>query len=243
VNSETFVTSFIDQSSFVVVNEKMIKMLKGDCVSAVLLSRLISLYSYFKSTHTLEDDGWFFQKVKDIEDKLGINDYHQRKSFTMMETMGFIKMNLIGSPPVRYFFINFKAIEKALAIEAKPPKPPKKQKTQGDFYTALNTNESYDKIDNVRGNIPRPMAEFMYAFKRGVGYSFEGWSPKTYGMLSQYMDKVYFKSERRFSYSRLVNWINSNGSKTVAKFIEYDKNSFDDLAKPMTITNFLKELA
>jgi len=242
LNSETFVTSFIDQSSFVVVNEKMIKMLNGDCTCAVLLARLISLYNHFKSNDTLSD-GWFFQKVKDIEQRLGINDYFQRKCFTFMVKKGFIKTKIVGSPPIRYFSINFKAIEKALVAEAEfVPKKESKPVDKSSFYSVLNANDDVEALDVVKGNIPRPIAEFLFAYKRGLGYSFAGWNPESYGIISRYLDKTYFEPNRAFSYVRLRNWLNSSEPKTIKSFLSFDRLAQDDMEKPVSFKKFLKEL-
>jgi hypothetical protein len=218
-------------------------MLGGDCTSAILLSRLISLHTFFKSSGLLEE-GWFFQKVKDIEDKLGINDYHQRKSFKELKECGFIDYKLVGSPPIRYFSIKFKAIEKALMLETKPDKKKftKNKPDKSEFYTQLNSNEAFDNIDSVRGNIPRFIGEFLYAFKMGVGYSFSGWNPESYGMIARYLERAYINDGRPFSYVRLKNWLESKEPKTVKSFIEFDKNSHPDMDRPVTIEKFLREM-
>ena len=241
MNSENYVTSLLDQSSFVVVNEKLIKILKGDCTTAVLLSRLISLHKFYKDTG--HADEFFYQKVKDIEDKLGINDYFQRKSFDILKELGFINMKLEGSPPLRKFSINFITIHRVIANEFLSDKPKKPSMKASEFYKQINENNDPTKVLSVSGNISHKLSIFLFVFKTALNNVFSGWNPENYGRISTYLNRVYFKPKRPFSYHRLRNWMMSQEPKTVANFIKFDQHQIDGLDEEfVTAEQYLKEL-
>ena len=238
MNSESFVTSFLDQSSYVIVNENMIRMLNGDCITAVLLARLITLYKYFLETKSLRD-GYFFQKVEDIENKLGINAYHQRTSFVVLKEMGIIEIRMDGSPPMRFFKINFATLEKLLLREILPKKSVSTD--QKDFYRKLNAIINYAEIQEVKGNIPMIIADFMFAFKVALRGSFSGWNPESYGILATYFKKKYIKPNRVFNYKTLSEWLEKEEPKTLKNFIQYNEEAYNDILQPRTVIEFLKE--
>ncbi len=241
MNSESFISSFLNQDRFVIVNELLIKALDGDCTTAVVLSRLISLHRYYSDNNQLLD-GYFFQTVKEIEGKLGINDYHQRKSISKLEEKEILKSKLIGSPPIRYFKLDFNRLEKLIMKEIPLNSKPKKKLTEKTvFYSKLNDNEDWFKIDSVRGNINRDLAEFMFAFKKATSYKFPGWNPENYGILSRYFNKVYIKPNRPFDYRKLGSWLQTSQSITIKNFIKFDEMAMEDGESPLRVDDFLKE--
>lgn len=239
MNSESFVSSFLNQDRFITVNEFLIKALDGDCTTAVLLSRLISLYRYYRDNDKLID-GWFFQTVKDLEERLAINDYHQRKSILKLEEKGIVSTKVVGVPPIRYFKLSFDKIEKLVTKELPSTKPKKKTSDKSGFYSALNDNDDWFGIDSVRGNINRSLAEFMFAMKKGLGHRFSGWNPENYGILSRYMEKAYIIPRRPFDYRRLEDWL-LTGQLAIKSFIKHDQTLYDSGEIPKTVEEFLKE--
>lgn len=240
MNSESFVSGFLNQDSFVLVNESVIRALDGDCTTSILLARLISLHRYYADREQLID-GYFFQTVKNIQDKLGINDYHQRKSFAKLEELGLLSTKVIGSPPIRYFKLDFDKIQKIVLKETQIYQKPSKKVDKSQFYTNINSNISWFRIDDVRGNIPRQTAELMFALSTSLGHRFAGWNPENYGILSRYYEKVYLKAKRPFDYRRLTDFLCSNEPATVKSFIKFDQVQPEDGNAPQSVEEFLKE--
>jgi hypothetical protein len=93
---------------------------------SILYSELLSKFIYFSKKNMLDNDGYFFNTIENIEEDTTLTKKQQGPAIKKLEELGLINKKLMGCPPKRYFKIvqNFKLITK---------------------YLSKNTNESIDK--------------------------------------------------------------------------------------------------
>lgn len=73
---------------------------------ASLYSELLGRHKYFKKRGQLDNEGYFFNTVLDLQHGTALTDKRQRTTIKRLEQLGFIKTKLKDSPPKRYFKIN-----------------------------------------------------------------------------------------------------------------------------------------
>jgi hypothetical protein len=99
----------INYKNFIGVNKFILKQFGPS--AALFLSQLVSMHCYADeqnafASHPVYGDGWFYQKVEDIEDMLGIGEKEQRSVVRILKESGVIEMQVFDLPPRRYFRIN-----------------------------------------------------------------------------------------------------------------------------------------
>jgi hypothetical protein len=198
-------------SNFVQVHEYTLRGLQGDATTAIVLSKLIAFYEYNAKTGRL-NNGWFPFNAVYIEQTLGINEYHQRKSLDVLCSKGLIEVDFQGFPKRRFININFYNLQLLLegnSLNGKPKTKSTPDKTA--FYAELNTAMATPVSDAVKcmGNIPADLFMFMYAWSKTytilVGEGEWNWTPKQYGILKNYWKPCY--TDKRYDYSKLWDFI------------------------------------
>jgi hypothetical protein len=211
VKSENFVLNFLSEDSFTLVNKRLLRFLKGDAYAALMLGELISQYRYFRKRGEAKD-GWFFQTVDYLYEEMSINDYFQRKAIGTLETLGLVQTKKAGNPPKRHFLICMDNLEKIFIGEEVKPKSkiinPKKE-----FYSKLNKAiyQGVDEFGKAIDNIPRDIAEFMFAWAHYYKYFASArweWNSKEFGKINNYWSKVY-RNKRHFNFASLVKYFQS----------------------------------
>lgn len=97
------ILELLRSDGYITVNKQLIKAI--GLIEANLYCELVSRYFYFDERGQLDEGGYFFNTVNDIEELLGLSKYQQSKAVSKLEELGLIETKLKGSPPVRYFRI------------------------------------------------------------------------------------------------------------------------------------------
>lgn len=234
------VTSFLDGSAYTNINHNMIIGLRGDVTQAFLLSRLLTMYSYF-SNNNLLNDGWFFQTVDDLNDNCGISESKQRRAFNELESQGLITTKLRGSPPRRHFKLDIDKVIGLFNISVRTYEKKKEKKeydiqqkvqTKKEFYDRLNKNLNtldWSQIleSGTLGNIPESLVYLMYKWTDNYSQvnkflSIYTWEPATYGMIRNYIRIRYHK--KKFDLSRIDEYFSSSRNRYfIEDFIKWDR--------------------
>lgn len=248
MTDESFVIECLSQEGFVMVNERLLRSLQGNLYAAFLLEKLISKYQYYRKTNMIDDQGWFFQKVKDIENASMINDYKQRTAFDFLKDLGLINTRYDGKPPLRYFRINFSNIKNLIDMKENDFIYPSFSKEKEEFYRNLN-EKAYTDVYQFReacGNIPTDISDFMFAWSllwNTILVSKYLWSSKGFGILNNYWKLVY-RGKKSFDYNSLWDYFkNIEIRKTphlasIPNFIEFDRQRPETFIR-MTYENFI----
>ncbi len=71
----------------------------------IIYSELLSRYNYFYIREELDNEGFFFNTVNDLQLATCIGEKTQKKAITTLKKLGLIEYKIKGIPPKRYFKI------------------------------------------------------------------------------------------------------------------------------------------
>ncbi len=73
---------------------------------ASLYAELLGRGKYFAKLNQLDDEGYFFNTVIDLQQGTALSDFQQRRAIKQLQELGLISVKLKDSPPKRYFRIS-----------------------------------------------------------------------------------------------------------------------------------------
>ena len=222
MDNKSFVLNFLTQDTFIQVNEKVLKALKGDCTSAIMLSKLISFYRVSAYRGTLEDD-WFLVNVTYLYESIGINEYNQRRALQFMQDLGIIDIKFKNYPKQRFVKIDFDKVFNAIDVEVKSTKKVSKI----EFYNTLNegiNTLTHKEALNCKGNIKQSLFDFMYAWSTLYTKKTDKkwtWDSKSFGIINHYWREVY--THKAFDFSNLIYYFDKDNDYNLYFFINTNK--------------------
>ena len=97
------ITQLFGSNNFVVVNKTFIKLLGLE--EAIILGELASEYDYWESNGKLDDEGYFFSTVENVEENTSLTKYRQKKALDTLQKFGIVDVKRKGLPAKRYIKI------------------------------------------------------------------------------------------------------------------------------------------
>lgn len=122
----------LGRDSFFMINKKLLKELGFE--ATLLLSDLISKEQYFKDRDNLDEDGFFFNTQKNIEEDTLLSRYQLDNAIKILESKNFIETKLKGMPQRKHYQILATQIASFLQIELR--------KTDNDNKNKYNNNKN-----------------------------------------------------------------------------------------------------
>lgn len=110
------VIHLLTSNGFITVNKHLARMLGLD--EAVIFGELCSKYDYREARGELDENGYFFCTVEDLEENTSLNDHKQRKAINSLVKIGLIEQVTKGLPRKRFFKINENAVLKIFDIQS-----------------------------------------------------------------------------------------------------------------------------
>lgn len=98
------VISLIASENFIAVNKTLIRTFGID--EAIMLGELASEFEYWKKQGELDENGFFFSTIENIEDNTGIKEKKQRAILNSLKEQELIEIKLKGLPAKRYIKLN-----------------------------------------------------------------------------------------------------------------------------------------
>lgn len=141
------IINLIASNNFITVNRDLIKLYGLE--EAVILGELASEYSYWERKGELDDDGYFFSTIENIEETTGIKVKQQRKALETLKECGIIDAKLKGLPARRYIKIFPEGLEK---IFGRTEKGENKIGQNGQTANAKLDNAACASINNIENN-------------------------------------------------------------------------------------------
>lgn len=74
-------------------------------METVVYSALIAKWQYYSDRDKLDQDGWFYSTIADLEESTSLSDKQQKRCITVLEKRGLIKCSPRGMPAKRSFYI------------------------------------------------------------------------------------------------------------------------------------------
>lgn len=151
----------IASQNFIAVNKELIKIFGLE--EAIILGELASEYNYWEKLKQLDDEGYFFSTVENIEENTTIKEKRQRNALNNLKARGIIDVKLKGLPAKRYIKINEEQLTPILlnsnsqndgdssakmAELERPQKPSNKNISNNNKSTTRKKKESKSKANS-----------------------------------------------------------------------------------------------
>jgi len=94
--------------NFIAVNKTLIKQLGLE--EAIMIGELASEMSYWEEKKQLDEDGYFYSTVENIEEHTTFKEWRQRNVLNRLKDKGLISIRVKGLPAKRYIRINTEEI-------------------------------------------------------------------------------------------------------------------------------------
>ena len=81
-------------------------MLELGIDEAIMIGELASEYDYWDSKEQLDEDGFFYSTVENVEENTTLTKYKQKKALDNLQKLGLVEVKRKGLPAKRYIKIN-----------------------------------------------------------------------------------------------------------------------------------------
>lgn len=98
------VLQFLASENFIPLNKIVIRSLGLE--EAILIGELASEYNYWTKENGLDEDGYFYSTIENIEEKTTLSVHKQRKAINKLKELGVIDVKVKGIPAKRYIKID-----------------------------------------------------------------------------------------------------------------------------------------
>ena len=102
--SKDSIINLIASDNFIVVNRSLMKIL--GLKEAILLGELASEFNYYQKNNLLDENGFFYSTIENIQDNTTLSSYEQKKCLDNLSERGLINVILKGIPAKRHIRIN-----------------------------------------------------------------------------------------------------------------------------------------
>ena len=101
---EDSIINILANDNYIIVNRSLIKEL--GLKEAIILGELASEYNYYKNNESLDENGYFYSTIENIQENTSLSSYEQKKCLDNLSKRGFISLTLKGVPAKRHIKIN-----------------------------------------------------------------------------------------------------------------------------------------
>jgi len=117
----------------------------------IVLMELISKHKYFEKNDKLDNQGFYYCTVADLQKSTTLNKYYQNKAITTLEELNLIRKEVKGIPSKRHFKINYPEIEKLFLNKGKKADNPRHE-SEENYSPPRNKNISHLESNRVSTN-------------------------------------------------------------------------------------------
>lgn len=130
--------------SYIIVNKKLIKELGAEC--AIIIGELVSLYLYWGKVDKVDESGYFYATVADIEERTGLSKHIQNKAIKKLVDAGVLKKDIRGLPAKRFIYIDFLRLEQVICGTSGEDSP---SPTSSQKFSQLG-RQNFDQLDGQK---------------------------------------------------------------------------------------------
>lgn len=102
-------TKAFSNTGYIMFSRDLAKLIGNE--AAILFGELCSEYDYFEQTGELDEEGAFFSTMENLENKINLTPYQQRRAIKVLEDVGLLTTFKKGSPPLKYFLLQAQNVE------------------------------------------------------------------------------------------------------------------------------------
>ena len=144
---EDSIINILANDNYIIVNRSLIKEL--GLKETIILGELASEYNYYKKVNELDEDGYFYSTIENIEENTSLSSYEQKKCLDNLSKRGFIDVVLKGIPAKRHIKINTLQIINLFANNLETSFR-KIKKLDSEFFDTNNNNIKNNNKNNKK---------------------------------------------------------------------------------------------
>lgn len=130
----------LTSNGFITVNKHLARTLGLD--EAVIFGEMCGKYDYREARGELDENGYFFCTVEDLEDTTTLGERRQRKAINNLVEIGLIKQVTKGLPRKRFFKINENAVLAIFSVQSLQNAGQSSRKTQDTVPAKCRINKN-----------------------------------------------------------------------------------------------------
>lgn len=143
--SKDSVINLLASDNYIVVNRSLIKIL--GLKETILLGELASEFNYYHKKDLLDEDGYFYSTIENVQENTTLSSYEQKKCLDNLSKRNIVDVKLKGIPAKRHIFINsFQLIN--LFANCLETSFRKNEKLDSEFLSTNNNNIKNNNKDN-----------------------------------------------------------------------------------------------
>lgn len=156
--------SLLASNNYIIYNKLLAKLIGRD--EAIMLGELISEYNYWKAKDEIDEFGYFYSTVENIEENILFTAYEQRKILNKLSEIGLVETVIKGMPAKRYIKINQEQVIKVFDIEELKnlTASDKEIKEQDIKEFDTNNNNIINNKNNNKNNNKEEMEKFQTTY-------------------------------------------------------------------------------
>lgn len=132
------ILQLLASSNFIPLNKTLIK--EFGLEETIIFSELVSEFEYWTNNNGIDDEGYFYSTIENLEEKTTLSDHKQRKALKKLQEMKVLDVKICGLPAKRYIKINEEQVIKLF---------------QNKFFKNLTTsslNFKHQEVKKMNGN-------------------------------------------------------------------------------------------
>ena len=143
---EDSIINLLANDNYIIVNRSLIKQL--GLKETIILGELASEYNYYKKNDLLDEDGYFYSTIENIQENTTLSAYEQKKCLDNLNERNMVNVIIKGIPAKRHIKINSEQLLNLFANNLETSFQKIKKLDCEKFGTNNNKNNNNKKYNN-----------------------------------------------------------------------------------------------
>ena len=234
------IVNMLANDNYIVVNRCLIK--KIGLKESIILGELASEFNYYQKNNLLDEDGYFYSTIENIQESTSLSSYEQKKCLDNLVSMNIVDVVLKGIPAKRHIKINSAQLLNLFSKNLNPSFRKIKKLVSENLGTNNNNNNNKENINiniNTKERFKKPTLQEIedYCLERHSSVNpkvffdyFEtgGWRDSKGNKVKNWKQKIitWEKHSEPKQESDVPSWFNQNFD---TELTEEERKEFDEL--------------
>jgi len=202
--------ALIGSESFIMVNKKVLRLMKGNADAAVVLIELVNIHKMVSAKMNVDEFGYFRIPYNWIKKVLGMSPGKQKTILKFLEREDLLTSILKGYPSTRHISLNFFNIKTLLEMDETTEEDVRRQ----EFYDSLNnflkssSQREIIKHNRAFGNMKeslRGSIKYISIYTKNKYFVHFDWKSSDVGKLRDYINKRSFGKPYDYAFLKKVS--------------------------------------
>lgn len=144
---EDSIINLLANDNYIIVNRSLIKQL--GLKETIILGELASEYNYYKKNDLLDEEGYFYSTIENIQENTTLSAYEQKRCLDNLNKRNMVNVIIKGIPAKRHIKINSEQLLNLFANNLETSFQKIKKLDCEKFGTNNNKNNNNKKYNNI----------------------------------------------------------------------------------------------